>query len=97
MPKPVAPPLWLSGQLPPTHKNNRDGGYGRDYGGGRGGGGQGGRGGRHSVKSIIHCLILAYIFQVLQNRLIGFPVDRSCEINAQRTLTGYLCGDVVGF
>jgi hypothetical protein len=46
MPKPVAPPLWLSGQLPPTQKNNRDGGYGRDYGGGRGGGGQGGRGGQ---------------------------------------------------
>ncbi len=49
MPKPVAPPLWLSGQLPPTQKNNRDGGYGwygRDYGGGRGGGGQGGHGGR---------------------------------------------------
>ena len=44
-PKPVAPPLWLSGQLPPTQKNNRDGGYGRDFGGVRGGGGQGGRGG----------------------------------------------------
>ncbi len=41
MPKPVAPPLWLSGQLPPTQKNNRDsgyGGYGKDYSGGRGGG-----------------------------------------------------------
>jgi hypothetical protein len=46
MPKPVAPPLWLSGLLPPIHKNNRDGGYGRDYGGVRGGGGQGRRGGR---------------------------------------------------
>jgi hypothetical protein len=41
MQKPVAPPLWLSGQLPPTQKNNRDGGYGRDYGCGRGGGGPG--------------------------------------------------------
>ncbi len=39
MAKPVAPPLWLSGQLPPTqkHNNNRASGYGRDYGGGRGG------------------------------------------------------------
>ncbi len=46
MPKLVAPPLWLSGQLPPTQKHNRDGGYDRDYGGKRGGGGQGGRGGR---------------------------------------------------
>jgi hypothetical protein len=47
-PKPVAPPLWLSGQLPTSHKhnNNRDTVYNRDYGGGRGGGGQGGRGGR---------------------------------------------------
>jgi hypothetical protein len=45
-PKPVAPPLWLSGQLPSSQKysNNRDSGYGRDYGGGRGGGGRGGRG-----------------------------------------------------
>ncbi len=46
MPKPVTPPLWLSGQLPPTQQYNRDGGYGRDYGGVRGDGGQGGRGGR---------------------------------------------------
>jgi hypothetical protein len=46
MPKPVTPPLWLSGQLPPTQKFNRDGGYGKDYGGVRGGGGQGGRGRR---------------------------------------------------
>ncbi len=47
MPKPVALLLWLSGQLPTTQKysNNRDIGYGKDYGGGRGGGGQGGRGG----------------------------------------------------
>ncbi len=46
-PKPVAPPLWLSGQLPASQKNSnsRDNGYGRDYGGGRGGGGRGGRGG----------------------------------------------------
>jgi uncharacterized membrane protein YgcG len=46
MPKLVAPPLWLSGQLPANHKhnNNRDTVY--NYGGGRGGGGQGGRGGR---------------------------------------------------
>jgi hypothetical protein len=46
--KPVAPPLWLSGQLPASHKyhNNRDTVYNRDYGGGRGGGGQGGHGGR---------------------------------------------------
>jgi hypothetical protein len=46
-PKPVAPPLWLSGQLPASNKyhNNRDSGYNRDYGGGRGvGGGRGGRG-----------------------------------------------------
>jgi len=34
MPKPVAPPLWLSGQLPPSQKHNRDSGYGKDYGGG---------------------------------------------------------------
>jgi hypothetical protein len=50
MPKPVAPPLWLSGQLPPTQKNNRDGGYGgygRDCDGGRGVGGQGGQGRGH--------------------------------------------------
>jgi hypothetical protein len=42
-PKPVALPLWPSGQLPSTQKynNNRDSGYGRDYGGGRGGGGHG--------------------------------------------------------
>jgi hypothetical protein len=42
-PKPVAPPLWLSGQLPSSQKysNNRDSGYGREYGGGRGGGGRG--------------------------------------------------------
>jgi hypothetical protein len=48
MPKPVAPPMWLSGMLPPTHKNNRDrdGEYGRDYGGGQGGGSQEGRSGR---------------------------------------------------
>jgi hypothetical protein len=39
MPKPVAPPLWLSGQLPANHKHNndRDTVYNRDYGGGRGG------------------------------------------------------------
>jgi hypothetical protein len=30
----------------PKHSNNRNIGYGKDYGGGRGGGGQGGRGGR---------------------------------------------------
>ncbi len=42
MPKPVALPLWLSGQLPTNQKysNNRDTGYGKDYGGGRGGGGR---------------------------------------------------------
>ena len=42
-PKPVAPPLWLSGKLPTSHKHNsnRDTVYNRDYGGGRGGGGQG--------------------------------------------------------
>jgi hypothetical protein len=47
-PKSVAPPVWLSGMLPPTHKHNRDrdGSYRRDYGGGRGGGGYEGRGGR---------------------------------------------------
>jgi hypothetical protein len=45
--KPVAPPLWLSGQLPTSHKysNSRDTGHGRNYGGGRGGRGGGGRGG----------------------------------------------------
>ncbi len=47
MPKQVAPPLWLSGQLPTSHKysNSRDTGYGGNYGGGggRGGGGHGGR------------------------------------------------------
>jgi hypothetical protein len=46
-PKPVAPPLWLSGQLPASnkHHSNRDSGYNKDYGGGRGvGGGRGGRG-----------------------------------------------------
>ncbi len=53
MPKPVAPPLWLSGQLTANQKysSNRDTGNGKDYGGGQGGGGQGGwgqggRGGR---------------------------------------------------
>jgi hypothetical protein len=60
MPKPVAPPLWLSGQLPANHKNSgsrgsrdsgsRDSGYGGVYGGYRGAGrgdlGRGGRGGR---------------------------------------------------
>jgi hypothetical protein len=46
MPKPVTPLLWLSGQLPPTQKYNREGRYGGDYGGVRWGGGQGGRGGR---------------------------------------------------
>jgi hypothetical protein len=47
MPKPVALPLWLSGQLPASHKhnNNRDTVYNRDYGGGRGGRGGRGRGG----------------------------------------------------
>jgi hypothetical protein len=55
MPKPVAPPLWLSGQLPPTQKHNREGGYGRDYSGGRGGGGQGGRGDRvHGRGNRVH-------------------------------------------
>jgi hypothetical protein len=46
-PKPVAPPLWLSGQLPANNKqhSNRDSGFNKDYGGGRGyGGGGGGRG-----------------------------------------------------
>jgi hypothetical protein len=51
MPKPVAPPLWLSGQLSTSHKysNSRDAGYGGNNSGGdggRGGGGHGGRGGR---------------------------------------------------
>ncbi len=52
-PKPVAPQLWLSGQLPTSQKysNSRDTGYGGYYGGGRSGGGRegvghGGRGGR---------------------------------------------------
>jgi hypothetical protein len=31
MPKPVTPPMWLSGQLPPTQKYNREGRYGGDY------------------------------------------------------------------
>ncbi len=52
MPKPVTPPLWLSGQLPASHKysGSRDTGYGGEYGGYRGAGrgdlGRGGRGGR---------------------------------------------------
>jgi hypothetical protein len=45
-PKPVAPPLWLSGQLPPTPKFSSTSGNGGGYGGVRGGGGQGWRGGR---------------------------------------------------
>jgi hypothetical protein len=45
MPKPVAPPLWFSGQLPPKASyNSRDGGPGSNYGWMRGGGGRGGRG-----------------------------------------------------
>jgi hypothetical protein len=45
LPKTAAPPLWLSGQLPPTPKyNNRDSGQGGSYGGSRGGGWRGGRG-----------------------------------------------------
>jgi hypothetical protein len=45
-PKPVAPPLWLSGQLPPTPKFSSTSGNGGGYGGVRGGGWQGWRGGR---------------------------------------------------
>jgi hypothetical protein len=44
-PKPVATPLWLSGQLPPvTSGQNRDGARGGYHGWARGGGGRGGRG-----------------------------------------------------
>jgi hypothetical protein len=45
-PKPVAPPLWLSGQLPASnkHNSNRDSRYNKDYGEGGVGGGRGGRG-----------------------------------------------------
>jgi hypothetical protein len=45
-PKPVAPPLWLSDQLPLTPKFSSTSGNGGGYGGVRGGGGQGWRGGR---------------------------------------------------
>ncbi len=41
-------------------------------------------------QSLIHCLILAYIFQVLQNRLSGFPVDCFYEIQTQRSFISCL-------
>jgi hypothetical protein len=55
---PVAPPLWLSGQLLPRQKfTNRDSGNGGGYGGVRGGRGRGGRGrGRSRGKNYQSCV-----------------------------------------